>query len=1212
MFTKGIITILLTTMFIFSGCSSSSEDTTAQTSSSVLAGNAQKGPFLKGSSVTIYKIGEDFERTSIKVEGDIVDDFGTYDLNVSWSGLSEVVVSGYYYDETLEGTSTSSITLSSYTLAVANQRVETNVNVLTDLASQRIKTLLKNGNTFAQAQEQIMADFEDAFGIDFAEALYASGLDITDLNGANASVNAELLRLSTALLHSDDPIGDLGELIEAYNVGGRSGLKGSEFFKKLQMHRRDVNITEVIHNLEDHNFTQHVNVIPVLVTIPDQNTSDDTTTNKIQLTDINISLTSKTSIQFTTELFDDNITFSIAPQHGSIDVYFIGNEFIDFKYTSNDCFTGTDSFQYESGNYYGNVNITIVAPQTTQAVNGSNTLYNTQTIESQYLMEDSSNYTYSITTQPEHGSATLFSIGNEMIHYSYDPDDTHVGDDLFTYTLTQTINECTYSSLGTIHLTINEYIQPTQLVRMCKDPYSIGVELYKTDGSETGTTLVKQLYNGITSSGLAANTLIYIPYNTKIGNTQYFTAVDSHYKELWASDGTLEGTEIHEINPNPYSSTTLYGSSNPGYFNTAGNYLFFSASDSNYSRYGLYRADEARDIVRISDTVGVRYAVLNDSLYLLRDDYNGSIYTFHIEKTNSDYSALESVESIEGYKAASVTPVMIANTLFFAAQNNSLGQSNNLEVWAKVGTQPAYKLGNTYVLDDYAKTLVVVNDALFFVGNEIGIGDGKRLLKADENGTTLVHTFDSRINNLITLSGKLFFRYVNNSHFYLMSYDPQTQTLETVKDVITQSAESTLTSMQNLEVFADKILFETIDVGTNLNSYKYWVSDGTEAGTYPIFSTDYYGGTQILQKFTLENYTYLQDTQNNIYKTDFSSPAELVVESTCDVNPDSFELPSITDANLSTMYEHNITVSGINYPQTKISISGDGEYSLDNKTTWTTLAGTLDNNQTVYVRLRSSSSYSTEVSTELTIGTRDETFYVTTQSETLDTPNQFTFTDLNNTALSTVVEDSVTISGINIAVDLTISNGEYSLDNGVTWSNVATTVENNQQVYVRHTTSDSYETTVDTTLYVGGVQDTFSSTTRSAPVDNSGMVTVDTLMWEDTDHTRLVTLTWSEADTYCSDLTLGGYDDWRLPHSDINSGGTSEVTQIRVAGENDTDVTIIEGFTPVYHEDWITAWSDELVGTTYHVANIFQYGGGNADAFADSETLNVRCVRDIE
>ena len=62
-----------------------------------------------------------------------------------------------------------------------------------------------------------------------------------------------------------------------------------------------------------------------------------------------------------------------------------------------------------------------------------------------------------------------------------------------------------------------------------------GVELWKSDGTSSGTVMVKDIYSGSGSSSL--------DYLTAVGNTLYFVADDgTNGVELWKSDGTASGT----------------------------------------------------------------------------------------------------------------------------------------------------------------------------------------------------------------------------------------------------------------------------------------------------------------------------------------------------------------------------------------------------------------------------------------------------------------------------------------------------------------------------------------------------------------------------------------------------------------------------------------------------------------------------------------------
>lgn len=97
------------------------------------------------------------------------------------------------------------------------------------------------------------------------------------------------------------------------------------------------------------------------------------------------------------------------------------------------------------------------------------------------------------------------------------------------------------------------------------------------------------------------------------------------------------------------------------------------------------------------------------------------------------------------------------------------------------------------------------------------------------------------------------------------------------------------------------------------------------------------------------------------------------------------------------------------------------------------------------------------------------------------TPEQFYFFDQTDAALNTLVESNIiTVTGINSNADISISEGEYSI-NGGDFTSTATTAQNGQTVRVRQTSSSSYSTTKNTVLTIGGVSGTFSVTTIAPP-----------------------------------------------------------------------------------------------------------------------------------
>jgi hypothetical protein len=190
--------------------------------------------------------------------------------------------------------------------------------------------------------------------------------------------------------------------------------------------------------------------------------------------------------------------------------------------------------------------------------------------------------------------------------------------------------------------------------------------------------------------------------------------------------------------------------------------------------------------------------------------------------------------------------------------------------------------------------------------------------------------------------------------------------------------------------------------------------------------------------------------------------------------PDPFSLTDQTDVARSTLMTSNtITVSGIEAPAA-ISVTG-GEYSI-NGGGYTTNAGTVEKGSTVRVRHTSSGSFLTATNTELNIGGVLDTFTSTTVTEKA-IPNAFSFTDQTDVARSTeIISNTITVSGINKAVAISVTGGEYKINDGG-YTAIAGTVENGNTVTVRHISSDSFSAATNTELKIGGMPDTFTSIT---------------------------------------------------------------------------------------------------------------------------------------
>lgn len=105
-----------------------------------------------------------------------------------------------------------------------------------------------------------------------------------------------------------------------------------------------------------------------------------------------------------------------------------------------------------------------------------------------------------------------------------------------------------------------------------------GTELWITDGTISGTKLLKDIYPGNKSGVGNGQVYFYTKFNNSLNGKIYFAAeTAANGNELWATDGTDTGTHlVADIHPGP-------GSSNPQYINSFNGKVIFWASDVAYN-----------------------------------------------------------------------------------------------------------------------------------------------------------------------------------------------------------------------------------------------------------------------------------------------------------------------------------------------------------------------------------------------------------------------------------------------------------------------------------------------------------------------------------------------------------------------------------------------------------------------------------------------------
>jgi alpha-tubulin suppressor-like RCC1 family protein len=113
-------------------------------------------------------------------------------------------------------------------------------------------------------------------------------------------------------------------------------------------------------------------------------------------------------------------------------------------------------------------------------------------------------------------------------------------------------------------------------------------------------------------------------------------------------------------------------------------------------------------------------------------------------------------------------------------------------------------------------------------------------------------------------------------------------------------------------------------------------------------------------------------------------------------------------------------------------------------------------------------------------GTFDGSFVPVAVMSADTTPAAFSFSAQNSVPPSSVrVSEAVVITGIDAGTSVRIEGGEYSLGCNGTFIVYSAVVQPNQSICVRHTAAAAGSTTVTTTLKVGSVSATFSSTTEA-------------------------------------------------------------------------------------------------------------------------------------
>jgi ELWxxDGT repeat protein len=365
-----------------------------------------------------------------------------------------------------------------------------------------------------------------------------------------------------------------------------------------------------------------------------------------------------------------------------------------------------------------------------------------------------------------------------------------------------------------------------------------GPELWKTDGSSAGTVLLKEIRSGTRGgfeyqSGSTTYSDIAFTVVATLGNQFMFTAINNstysggiatNNRELWISDGTTAGTTLVK---DIWSGVE---GSYPDGFYTFNGAVYFAANDGTNGNE-LWKTDGT-----------------NAGTVLLKSIRSGARGGFEYQTGSTSYSDI-----------AFDVVATLGNQFMFTAINNSSYTggiaTNNRELWISDGTTG----GTTLVKDiwsgvegSYPDGFYTFNGAVYFAandgtnGNELwktdGTNAGTVLLKSIRSGarggfeyqTGSTSYSDIAFDVVATLGSQFMFTAINNSTYSggvatnnreLWISDGTTAGTTLVKDIWSGVEGS---YPDGFYTFNGAVYFAAND-GTNGNEL--WKTDGTNAGT---------------------------------------------------------------------------------------------------------------------------------------------------------------------------------------------------------------------------------------------------------------------------------------------------------------------------------------------------------------------------------------------
>ncbi len=343
-----------------------------------------------------------------------------------------------------------------------------------------------------------------------------------------------------------------------------------------------------------------------------------------------------------------------------------------------------------------------------------------------------------------------------------------------------------------------------------------GAELWSSDGTAAGTNLVKDIYPGI-GGGFPLDYLAPTPELVALGRLVLFPANDGHGgTELWRSDGTTTGTfMVKDIYPGPDGSIPID-------LTQTGGTLYFTALDGPLALRQLWQSDGTPEgTIKVTDPELVGRdvygsAIVNGTAYWVLTDPPG----WGLWRSDGTSSGSTLLRRFTGYPPTSL--VNLEGILLFVAPTDD---ADELSLWRSDGSEAGTSVVKNIHLPPVQGGFLaqaVVNGTLFFTFYAEGVGD--ELWKSDgaADGTRLVKDINpgpgsSLPSSLVAAGGLLVFTADDGVHGReLWESDGTEDGTRLLQDIAPGDRESNVFGFMR----AGSNLYFTADDGTS--GYELW------------------------------------------------------------------------------------------------------------------------------------------------------------------------------------------------------------------------------------------------------------------------------------------------------------------------------------------------------------------------------------------------------